>query len=102
MGRRRKRKRKPRGFSEPETKPMLDPFFNMLDVHGGEKRSMLNDFSVWIALSAALSSGYMGCMVAVEEAELNPVWCWVIGISVGAFVFNVVMGWLEGDRYYRP
>ncbi len=102
MSRRRRRKRKPRGFSEPETKPMLDPFFNIFDVHGGEKRSVLNDFSAWIALSAALSTGYLSCMVGVEEAGLNVVWCWAIGLVVGAVVFNVVMGWLAGDRYYRP
>ena len=96
------RKRKPRGFSDPWTKPAYDLFTNLIDVHGPEKRVLLNTFSVWIAFAAALSTGFGGCFVAIETGGVGIVPGWIIGLVVGVVVFNVVMGWLTKDRYYRP
>ncbi len=101
MGR-RKRNRKPKGFSEPWSKPAYDLFTDMIDVHGPEKRTLLNTFSVWIAAAAALSSGFGGCFFAIEKGGVGIVSGWIIGLFVGAIIFNVVMGWLTEDRYYRP
>jgi len=101
MGR-RKRKKKPQGFSEPWSKPEYDLFTNLIDVHGPEKRAMLNTFSVWIAFAAAVSTGFGGCFLAVETGGTGVVSGWIIGLVVGAIVFNVVMGWLTESRHYRP
>ena len=100
MGRRKRKK--PKGFSGPGTKPLYDMFTGMLDVHGPEKRTLLNTFSVWIAFAAALSSGFGGCFLAIEEGGVGIVPGWIIGLVVGAIVFNVVAGWLTEDRFFRP
>ncbi len=100
MGRRKRRK--PKGFSEPWSKPAYDLFTNMIDVHGPEKRALLNTFSVWIAFAAALSTGVGGCFFAIETGAVGIAPGWLIGLVVGAIVFNIVMGWLKADRYYRP
>ena len=100
MGR-RKRKR-PKGFSEPWSKPVYDAFSNMLDKHGPEKREALNGVSLWIAASAALSSAFGGCFFAIEKGGVGIVPGWLIGLVVAVIVFNFVMGWLKADRYYRP
>jgi len=100
MGR-RKRKR-PKGFSEPWSKPGYDLFTDMLDVRGREKRQALNGVSLSIAGAAALSSAFGGCFFAIEKGGTGIVSGWIIGFFVGAIVFNVVMGWLKADRYYRP
>jgi len=100
MGRRRKRR--PRGFSEPWSKPVYDAFTNGIDVHGPEKRGLLNVFSVWIAFAAALSTGFGGCFIAIESGGVGIVSGWLVGILAGVIAFNVVMGWLAGGRYYRP
>jgi fructose-specific phosphotransferase system IIC component len=99
---RRRRKKKPRGFSAPGTKPLYDAFTDMIDVHGPEKRTLLNTFSVWIAFAAALSTGFGGCMFAIETGGVGIVGGWIIGIVAGVIVFNIVAGWLAKDRYYRP
>ena len=101
MGR-RKRKRKPKGFSESWSKPEYDLLTNLTDVHGPEKRTMLNTFSIWIAFAAALSTGFGGCMFAIETGGVGIVGGWIIGIVAGVIVFNVVAGWLAEDRYFRP
>ena len=100
MGRRKRKK--PKGFSAPGTKPLYDAFSNLLGVHGPEKRAMLNTFSMWIAFAAALSTGFGGCFFAIEKGGVGIVSGWIIGLFVGAIVFNVVMRWLAEDRYYRP
>ncbi len=98
---RRRRKRKPRGFSDSPWRGIYDPFTEFLGVDGPEKRTMLNTFSIWIAFAAAVSSGFGGCFFAIEEGGVGIVPGWAIGLFTGAIVFNVVMGWLEKDRYYR-
>ncbi len=100
MGR-RKKKRRPEGFSEPWSKPAYDAFSDMLDVHGPDKRGVLNVFSIAIAGATALSTGFTGCFIAVESG-LGVVAGWILGLFAGATVFSVVMGWLRDDRYYRP
>ncbi len=98
----RKRNKKPRGFSEPWSKPAYDLFTNMVDVHGPEKRGLLNVFSLVIAFSMALSSGIGGCFFAIETVDVGIVSGWIIGLIAGVAVFNLAMHWLEEDRYYRP
>ena len=83
MGRRKQTKR-PKGFSERGTKPAYDLFTNLIDVHGPEKRAMLNTFSVWIAFAAAVSTGFGGCFFAVETGGTGVVSGWIIGLVVGA------------------
>jgi hypothetical protein len=100
MGRRKQKKRQ--GFSSPETKPLYDAFTNMIDVHGPEKRAMLNTFSMWIAFAAALSTGFGGCMFAIETGGVGIVAGWIIGLVVGAIAFNVVANWLASNRFFRP
>jgi len=100
MGRRKKRR--PKGFSSKTTKPLYDAFTNMIDAHGPEKRGLLNVFSVWIAFAAALSTGFGGCFFAIETWDVGVVPGWIIGLFAGAIAFNVVMGWLTEDRYFRP
>ena len=101
MGR-QTRKRKPKGFSAPHTRPLYDAFTNMIDVHGPEKRTMLNTFSLWIAFAAALSTGFGGCFFAIETWDVGVIPGWIVGLVVGVIVFNWTMGWLTEDRYYRP
>lgn len=101
MGRRKRRKR-PKGFSERGTKPAYDLFTNLIDVHGPEKRTLLNTFSIWIAAACSLVSGFTGCMVAVERTGLGVIGSWIVGVAIAAVVFNWAMGWLQRDRYYRP
>ena len=101
MGR-RKRNRKPKGFSGPGTKPLYDMFTDLIDVHGSEKRALLNTFSVWIAFAAAVSTGFGGCFFAIETGGVGIVSGWIIGLIVGAIAFNVVAGWLTKDRFFRP
>ena len=98
----RKRNKKPRGFSEPWSKPAYDLFSDMLDVHGPEKRQALNGVSLSIAGAAALSSAFGGCFFAIEKGGVGIVPGWLIGLVVAVIVFNLVMGWLKADRYYRP
>lgn len=98
----RKRERKPQGFSDPWPKPAYDAFANMIDVHGPEKRTLLNTVSVWLAFAAALSTGFDGCFFAIETGGIGIVAGWIVGIVAGVVVFNIVMGWLAEDRYYRP
>ena len=100
MGRRKRKT--PKGFSGPGTKPLYDMFAGMLDVHGPEKRTLLNTFSVWIAFAAAVSTGFGGCFFAIETGGVGIVSGWIIGLVVGAIVFNVVAGWLTEDRFFRP
>ena len=100
MGRRKREK--PKGFSEPWSKPAYDAFSNLLDVHGPEKRQALNSVSLWIAGAAALSSAFGGCFFAIEKGGVGIVPGWIIGLVIGVIVFNVAMGWLAEDRYYRP
>ena len=100
MGRRKRGK--PKGFSSRGTKPLYDAFTNMIDVHGPEKRTLLNTFSVWIAFAAALSSGFGGCFFAIEKGGVGIVPGWIVGLFIGAIVFNVVAGWLTEDRFFRP
>jgi len=100
MGRRKKRR--PKGFSSKATKPLYDAFTNMIDVHGREKRGLLNVFSLWIAFAAAVSTGFGGCFVAIESGGVGIVSGWLVGILAGVIVFNLVMNWLARDRYFRP
>ena len=100
MGRRRRKKSQ--GFSSKETKPLYDAFTNRINVHGPEKREMLNTFSMWIAGSAALSTSFGGCFFAVETVGVGIVAGWLIGLFVGVIVFNAVASWLTEEWYFRP
>jgi hypothetical protein len=77
-------------------------FTNMIDVHGPEKRTLLNSFSVWIACSAAISSGFTGCFVAIETGGVGIVSGWIVGLVVGVIAFTVTANWLSKDRFFRP
>ena len=100
MGRRKQKK--PKGFTGSGTKPLYDVFTNLIDVHGPEKRSLLNTFSVWIAFSAAISTGFGGCFFAIETGGVGIVSGWIIGLVAGAIAFNLVAGHLTKGRYFRP
>ena len=65
MGRRR-RKKGPKGFSDPATKATFDAFSELSGIHGPAKRRVLNAFSIRIAAAAALSTGFTGCMILWE------------------------------------
>ena len=56
---------------------------------------------MWIAASAALSTGFTGCMIVWENGH-GIVWGWIVAFFIATFVFNAVMRWMEKDRYFRP
>jgi len=82
--------------------PPYRMFTDFLNVHGPEKRKLLNSFSIWIAGAAALSSGFTGCFVAIENFDVGIVPAWIIGFFVGTFAFSIAANWLAGDRFFRP
>ena len=99
MGRRRKRR--PRGFSDRSTKATFDAFSELSGIHGPAKRRVLNGFAMWIAASAALSTGFTGCMIVWENGH-GIIWGWIAAFFIATFVFNAVMRWMAKDRYFRP
>jgi hypothetical protein len=98
MGR-RKRKSKPRGFSDKSTKASFDALSMVTGIRGSEKRGVFNQISVCIATCFALVSGFTGCLV-YSEASL--VVGGIVGLVVGTLVFNAAMRWASEGRFFRP
>ena len=82
--------------------PLYKMFTYVIDAHGSEKRGLLNWCAVWIACSVAISSGFTGCFMAIENGDVGVVSGWIIGLVVGAIAFSVTAGWLSKDRFFRP
>jgi len=99
---RRRRKRKPRGFSDRPWRGIYGPATKFLGSEGREKRGFLNTVSLWIAASIGISSAFTSCMVAAEPGGLGVVPSWIIGLAVGALAFNLAVNWLTKDRFLRP
>ncbi len=99
--RRRKRKQRAKGYSDPVTKPLLDMWSDYLGVHGTEKRELLNSGAAWTACSVAIVSGIAGCHIAIEDGGVGIVSGWTVGLVVGAIAFTVAANWLSNNRFYR-
>ena len=98
MGRRKRKK--PKGFSNPRTKASFDAFSEMSGIHGPDKRRVFNAFSIWIAAAAGLSTGFTGCIIVYEEGW-GVVWGWIAGFFIATFVVNTAMRWMAKDRFFR-
>ena len=91
-GRRRSRKRrKPKGFSEPGSRQLLDIMFGLTGIRGKEKRTLLNQCSSQSVLIVGVICGFLGYQ-----------WFGFWGTIVGFMLSVVLMGKLvTGGRFYR-
>ncbi len=99
MGR-RKRKRRPQGFSERPFKGAYNMMLGKLGVKGPEKRAFFNDLSLYVALSLGAVAGLGGYGFFVEI--LGAAGGVIVGLLAAAGGFALVADYMAKDRYYRP
>ncbi len=99
MGR-RKRKRRPQGFSERPFKGAYNMMLGKLGVKGPEKRAFFNDMALGVALALGAVAGLVGYAVFAEI--LGTAGGVVVGLLAAAGGFALVADYMERDRYFRP
>ncbi len=99
MGR-RKKGRKPRGFSERPFGSAYGMMLGKFGVKGPEKRVFFNDLSLYVALSLGVAAGLGGYGFFVEI--LGTAGAAIVGLLAAAGGFALVADWMARDRYFRP
>ena len=99
MGR-RKRGRRPQGFSERPFKSAYNMMFSKFGVKGPEKREFFNDLSLYVALGLGATLGLVGYAVFAEI--LGTVEGVIVGLLAAIGGFSIVADWMARDRYFRP
>ncbi len=99
MGR-RKKGRKPRGFSERPFKSAYDMMLGTFGVRGPEKREFFNDLSLYVSLSLGAVAGLGGYGFFAEI--LGTAGAVIVGLLAAAGGFALVADYMAKDRYYRP
>ncbi len=103
MGRRRKRrKRRPRGFSDRPWKWPYDLFFRATGIHGREKREVLNYFAWCISVSVAVGAGLAGGIIVGEFLGLGFVGGVPAGLIAACVAFGKTAEFMMRNRFYRP
>ncbi len=103
MGRhRRKRKRRPRGFSDGLWKWPYRFFFWSIGVGGSEKREILNYFAWCISVSVAAGIGLGGGAILAQMLDLGIVGGVLAGVTIAFLAFDLTAEYMMRDRFYRP
>ena len=97
---RRKRKRRPQGFSERPFKSTYHMMLGRFGVKGTEKREFFNDLALGVALALGAVAGLGGYAVFAEI--LGTAGGVIVGLLAAIGGFLIVADWMERDRYFRP
>ncbi len=100
--RRRKRSRKPRGFSDRPWKWPYTFFFWSIGVGGSEKREVLNYFAWCISVSVAVAAGLGGGAIVAQMLNLGIVGGVLAGVTIAFLAFDLTAEYMMRDRFYRP
>lgn len=99
MGR-RKKGRRPRGFSERPFKSAYNMMLGRIGVKGPEKREFFNGLSLYVALSLGVVAGLGGYAFSAEI--LGTAGGVIVALLAAAGGFSLVADWMARNRYYRP
>ncbi len=99
MGR-RKRRRRPQGFSERPFKSAYDMMLGKVGAKGPEKRKFFNDLALGVALSLGAAAGLGGYAFFAEI--LGTAGGVVVGLLAATGGFALAADWMVRDRFYRP